>query len=190
MRTRDSNKIKALEDATYDLVEEAGIANFSINKLAKRAGVSVATAYIYYANKADLLGQLFEKVQTLLVGSTAVPDDDQTPQEQFEVVMRAYAQTFEQHPKQVAFMATLVANPEFLPTEIQGEGSLLGPAMLTVIKRAYQQQLLMTANVDIIVAQSLQPMQWLLQARLRNGLTVSNDELTELIALASRALFK
>ena len=80
MRTRDSNKIKALEDATYDLVEEAGIANFSINKLAKRAGVSVATAYIYYANKADLLGQLFEKVQTLLVGSTAVPDDDHTPQ--------------------------------------------------------------------------------------------------------------
>lgn len=190
MRTRDSNKIKALEDATYDLVEEAGIANFSINKLAKRAGVSVATAYIYYANKADLLGQLFEKVQTLLVGSIAVPDDDQTPQEQFEVVMRAYAQTSEQHPKQVAFMATLVANPEFLPTEIQGEGSLLGPAMLTVIKRAYQQQLLMTANVDIIVAQSLQPMQWLLQSRLRNGLTVSNDELTELIALASRALFK
>ena len=62
--------------------------------------------------------------------------------------------------------------------------------MLTVIKRAYQQQLLMTANVDIIVAQSLQPMQWLVQARLRNGLTVSNDELTELIALASRALFK
>ena len=62
--------------------------------------------------------------------------------------------------------------------------------MLTVIKRAYQQQLLMTANVDIIVAQSLQPMQWLLQSRLRNGLTVSNDELTELIALASRALLK
>ena len=43
MRTRDENKIQALENAAFDLVEESGIANLSINKLAKRAGVSVGT---------------------------------------------------------------------------------------------------------------------------------------------------
>ena len=62
--------------------------------------------------------------------------------------------------------------------------------MLTVIKQAYQQQLLTTANVDIIVAQALQPMQWLMQSRLRNNLSVSEDELNTLIQLATRALFK
>ena len=84
----------------------------------------------------------------------------------------------------------MVANPEFLPDDMQGEGSLLSPAMLTVIKQAYQQQLLTTANVDIIVAQALQPMQWLMQSRLRNNLSVSEDELNTLIQLATRALFK
>ena len=190
MRTRDENKIQALENATFDLVEESGIANLSINKLAKRAGVSVATTYIYYENKADLLGQLFSKVQENLITQLPMPDQTLTPQDQFATLMRDYAANFEKHPKQAAFMATMVANPEFLPDDMQGEGSLLSPAMLTVIKQAYQQQLLTTANVDIIVAQALQPMQWLMQSRLRNNLSVSEDELNTLIQLATRALFK
>ncbi|WP_270324111.1 TetR/AcrR family transcriptional regulator [Weissella confusa] len=190
MRTRDENKIQALENATFDLVEESGIANLSINKLAKRAGVSVATTYIYYENKADLLGQLFSKVQENLITQLPMPDQTLTPQDQFATLMRDYAANFEKHPKQVAFMATMVANPEFLPDDMQGEGSLLSPAVLTVIKQAYQQQLLTTANVDIIVAQALQPMQWLMQSRLRNNLSVSEDELNTLIQLATRALFK
>ena len=190
MRTRDENKIKALEEATYALVEEAGIAGFSINKLAKRAGVSVATAYIYYENKADLLGQLFQKVQTLLIDSLPVPTSEQPVQSQFASLMREYARVFEQHPKQVAFLAAMTANPSFLPTDEQGQGSLLGPAMLTVIKRAYQADLLTTSNVDIIVAQSLQPLQWLMQSRAQNGLSVTEEEVTVLITLAERALFK
>jgi|GEM_PF-2492387 len=190
MRIRDENKIKALEEATYALVEEAGIAGFSLNKLAKRAGVSVATTYIYYENKMDLLGQLFQKVQTLLIDNLPVPRADQPITVQFAKLMQAYAEAFEQHPQQVAFLAAMTANPSFLPAEEQGQGSLLGPAMLTVIKRAYQADMLTTSNVDIIVAQSLQPLQWLMQSRTQNGLSVSEEEVALLITLAERALFK
>ena len=87
MRTRDENKIQALENATFDLVEESGIANLSINKLAKRAGVSVATTYIYYENKADLLGQLFGKVQDNLITQLPMPDQTLTPQDQFATLL-------------------------------------------------------------------------------------------------------
>ena len=76
MRQRDENKISALSKAAIDLVAEQGIINLSINKMAKRAGVSVATAYVYYDNKADLLGKLFQQVQNLLINNMTMPAVD------------------------------------------------------------------------------------------------------------------
>ena len=47
MRTRDTNK--------EDLVKQKAIESFGMNRLAKECGVSVATLYIYYTDKDDLI---------------------------------------------------------------------------------------------------------------------------------------
>lgn len=189
MRTRDMSKIQALEDAAYDLVQEQGLSHLSINKLAKRANVSVATAYIYYENKADLLGTLYQSIRKTLILNLPLPNTALTVQEQFAQVMHTYAETFLAHPKQVNFMSALSANPEYLPEEMQGDDSLLGPAMMAVIKQAYEQNKLRTKNVDLIVAQALQPLQWLLQTRAQHKAGVRVEEVDALIEMAQRAIF-
>lgn len=55
MRYRDENKVQAIRDAAIDMVAQDGLENFGINRLAKAAGVSPATIYIYYKDKEDLL---------------------------------------------------------------------------------------------------------------------------------------
>jgi len=46
-------KRKAMEMAVSD-----GLEGFSVNKLAKACGISVATLYIYYRDKNDLITQI------------------------------------------------------------------------------------------------------------------------------------
>ena len=55
MRKRDDNKIQAIKQEAYKLVSEQGFDGFSIQKLAKAAGVSPATIYIYYKDREDLI---------------------------------------------------------------------------------------------------------------------------------------
>lgn len=55
MRTKDDEKEAALFEATVKLVNEIGFASSSVSKIAREAGVSPATIYVYYKNKEDLL---------------------------------------------------------------------------------------------------------------------------------------
>lgn len=55
MRYRDENKVQAIRESAIDMVAKDGLENFGINRLAKAAGVSPATIYIYYKDKEDLL---------------------------------------------------------------------------------------------------------------------------------------
>ncbi|WP_094092917.1 TetR/AcrR family transcriptional regulator [Paenibacillus physcomitrellae] len=40
-------------------MNEIGFAETSISKIAKKAGVSAATIYIYYENKEDMLSKIY-----------------------------------------------------------------------------------------------------------------------------------
>ena len=55
MRTRDIEKERLVKEKAMELVVKGGLENFSVNKLAKECGISVATLYIYYKDKDDLI---------------------------------------------------------------------------------------------------------------------------------------
>ncbi|NMH27805.1 TetR/AcrR family transcriptional regulator [Flavobacterium silvaticum] len=58
MRQRDERKEKAVIDKAIELIVSDGVEGFSMNKLAKACGISVATLYIYYKDKEDLVRHL------------------------------------------------------------------------------------------------------------------------------------
>ena len=55
MRTRNSSKEELVKQKTIEMLVVDGFEGFSINKLAKACGISVATLYIYYKDKDDLI---------------------------------------------------------------------------------------------------------------------------------------
>jgi len=63
MRIRDENKELAIREKAMEMIVKEGFDGLSMNKLAKAAGVSPATIYIYYKNREDLLNQLFMDAQ-------------------------------------------------------------------------------------------------------------------------------
>lgn len=58
MRTRNTDKEELVKRKAIELLASEGFEGFSMNKLAKACGISVATLYIYYADKDDLIKQI------------------------------------------------------------------------------------------------------------------------------------
>lgn len=68
MRTRNTDKENLVKRIAIELIVKYGLEGFSMNKLAKACSISVATLYIYYKDRDDLIiniagegGQLMSK---------------------------------------------------------------------------------------------------------------------------------
>lgn len=59
MRVRDENKVDSIFQQALKMIVEEGFDGLSMQKLAKAAGVSPATIYIYFKDRDDLLMQLY-----------------------------------------------------------------------------------------------------------------------------------
>lgn len=70
MRTRDENKEEAIRQKAIEMIVEHGFDGLSMQKLAKEAGVSPATIYIYYKDRDDLIVQLWIFAMKKMVTAT------------------------------------------------------------------------------------------------------------------------
>ncbi|WP_281631772.1 TetR/AcrR family transcriptional regulator [Flavobacterium luteolum] len=58
MRTRDTNKEEIVKQKAIEMIVTQGVEGFGMNRLAKECGISVATLYIYYSDKEDLIRKI------------------------------------------------------------------------------------------------------------------------------------
>lgn len=58
MRTRDVNKEVIVKQKAIEMLVSQGVEGFGMNRLAKECGISVATLYIYYSDKEDLIRKI------------------------------------------------------------------------------------------------------------------------------------
>jgi len=58
MRTRNEDKVQLVKQKAMEMLVADGLEGFSMNKLAKACSISVATLYIYYKDKDDLITQI------------------------------------------------------------------------------------------------------------------------------------
>jgi len=58
MRTRDINKEEIVKQKAIEMIVSQGVEGFGMNRLAKECGISVATLYIYYSDKEDLIRKI------------------------------------------------------------------------------------------------------------------------------------
>src|ERR1700741_255425 len=67
MRARDENKERSIRQKAIEMIVKVGLDGFGVNKLAKAAGVSPATIYIYFKDREDLILQLGTEVAKSLM---------------------------------------------------------------------------------------------------------------------------
>ena len=70
MRARDEKKERSIRDKALHMIAQEGLKGFSMQKLAKAAGVSPATIYIYFKDREDLVFQLGQEAGDRMVDVT------------------------------------------------------------------------------------------------------------------------
>ncbi|ACU05648.1 TetR/AcrR family transcriptional regulator [Pedobacter heparinus] len=81
MRARDINKVELVKQKAIELLVEVGFEGFTMNKLAKACKISVATLYIYYQDKDDLILKVgIEEVERM----SAIMLENFDPESSFE----------------------------------------------------------------------------------------------------------
>jgi AcrR family transcriptional regulator len=81
MRQRDENKEQAICEKAIEMIVKHGFDGLSMQKLAKAAGVSPATIYIYFKDREDLILQLCVRESQKMIESTFI---DFSPEMSFE----------------------------------------------------------------------------------------------------------
>lgn len=112
MRVRDADKEKLVVANAIELIVRDGFQGFSMNKLAKSCNISVATLYIYYKDKDDLIKKIGAEIAIEFFSSTI---ENFSPDMNFEEGLwiqwqNRAAFTFK-HPKKVAFFEVIKQSP-------------------------------------------------------------------------------
>lgn len=105
MRARDENKEIAIRQKAVEMIVKEGLDGLSMQKLAKAAGVSPATIYIYYKDREDLIIQLaLYASEKLTCTSLENFDAEMSFEEGMKVQWRNRARFFTENPTEMLFV--------------------------------------------------------------------------------------
>jgi TetR/AcrR family transcriptional repressor of multidrug resistance operon len=112
VRVRDPEKQQAIREKALEMIVERGFDGLSMHKLARAAGVSPATIYIYFKSRDDLILSLWREESRQMADSTLAGFD---PEMSFAEGLRVQwinrARYFMAHPKRMHFMEQIRFSP-------------------------------------------------------------------------------
>jgi len=149
MRTRDEAKEKAIREHAMKLIVKEGFDGLSMHKLAKAAGISVATIYIYYKDREDLIMNLCNLEMERLAEATLKNFDPQMPfAEGLKVQWKNRAAFCLQNPIEAQFIERMRHSPyhDIVRNNMKKDFS---DAMYAFLENAIKRKELVSIPVDV-----------------------------------------
>lgn len=188
MRVRDDNKEEAILQATKELLNEVGFAETSMSKIAKRAGVSAATIYVYFDGKDDMLRALYLGVKKKLAMSTIGQVDETLPvRENVARAMRGYLRFILDNQEDYLFLEQFSNSPVLQNLCIEEELPSFG-AFQVIIDKGREEGILRPVDVRLIFAYCALPMAQLAKDSMKSGTPIDSEEIQSVIDMSWNAI--
>jgi AcrR family transcriptional regulator len=193
MRTRNTEKEKLVRENAIVLLVKDGFEGFSMAKLAKACNISVATLYIYYKDKDDLIKQLgVEEVRRMMELMTK----DFSPEMSFEEGLKkqwenraTYSLT---NPDRAEFSDIILNSPHcnYVLTEVKSDLKVI---LETFIQNAIKNKELKPMPMAVFWSVAYGPLYNLLrfhkEAKIRGkSFQFSNETMYQTLELVLKAL--
>lgn len=176
MRTKDDKKQEALFLATIKLVNEIGFAASSVAKIAREAGVSPATLYVYFKNKDDLLISTYLEVKLDMGAALLEGFDDSLPLRdifhRFWCNAFAYMKAYSEEFRYAEQFANSPYSEQVNPERVQAGFAPL----LAVFTRGVEQKVLKDVSLDIFSAFMFAPVKVLANPSHCRSFDFSDEE--------------
>ena len=188
MRTRDENKQAAIYRAAMELVTAHGLEHTSMSKIARKAGVSASTLYVYFDNKEDMLGKLYlmAKKESSAALFAGVRDDDDV-----ETCCRQYLRNLFHYMKDNYVLFSFVeqfCNSPALSDEVREAGIQYFARAMAVFRRGVDEGVVKDLPLFLIQAFFIEPIQRLVRAHYTGVGPVTDDLLETAIDMAWNAV--
>ncbi|MCM3790809.1 TetR/AcrR family transcriptional regulator [Domibacillus indicus] len=174
MRLKDENKSENIFYAAVELINEYGLAEISMSKIAKKANVSSSTIYVYFENKEDMLNKLYLSVKKKM--SQAVFDnfDDLSLQTAFENCLRKLADFILNNKNDFLFIEQF-SNSPLIHKLSRKEGTELFDPIRNLFEKGKKQNVFKQVDTHLLVNFTFEPVMKFAKDHF-NGLVEMNQE--------------
>lgn len=188
MRRRDESKKDAIFQATKELLNEIGFAETSMSKIAKRAGVSAATLYVYFENKDDMLKKLYldvkGKLATSIVGAI---EPGQSIKETVNQGMRGYLAFLLQNREDYLFLEQFSHSPILKNLCIE-EALPSFDALHGAIEKGMREGVLRPVDENLLLTYCYLPIMQIVKEQERGVLTITEEMISTIIEMSWNAV--
>jgi TetR/AcrR family transcriptional repressor of multidrug resistance operon len=176
MRTRDEAKEAILHEKAVEMIVGTGFDGLSMQKLAKAAGISPATIYIYYQDREDLIVKVWEKEMYRMMHATLMGFDPLMP---FDTGLKLQwmnrAKFYIENPETAHFMEQIKYSPYY--EKCRGKlDPVFRKAMHEFVHHAIARKELVKLQVEVYWAIAFAPLYQLVKLHMSGHGMLGNDK--------------
>ena len=188
-RTKSNEKRIALLNATLHLVNNNGFHDAPMSKIAKMADVSPATIYIYFANKQDLINQLYLETKASFSNYAFKDYLPNSPVKNgFELIWRNIAQFKLNQVEEANFLSQCDNIATMVDEESRQEGLKNLQPLLDLWERGQKEGIIKNISPYLLYAYTIYPLAFLMTMEKRNDFELTENHLAEAFELAWNAI--
>jgi AcrR family transcriptional regulator len=152
VKLKDDDKLQAIAQATFTLVEQTGLSGLTMAAIAREAGIATGTLYVYFASKEELMVALYEQAKTDTTASLMLGDDAGAPfRSRFEHLWRNWLEHRLTHYAQMVFIEQYYNSPWFSEAS-RSLSARLSQGWMTVFEAAKSQQIVKDVPTPMLIA--------------------------------------
>ena len=151
VKPKDDEKLRAIANATFTLVEQTGLSGLTMAAIAREAKLATGTLYVYFKSKEELLVALYEQAKTQTAASLMQGDDPSAPfRSRFQRMWLNWLAHRLAHSAQVVFIEQYYNSPWFSEASRNLSARLI-KGWVDLIEAAKAQQILKDVPTPMLI---------------------------------------
>ena len=188
MRYKDNKKQFAIYNSVMEIACQQGFNQISMSKVAKAAGVSASTLYVYFENKEDMLIKVYQKTKQELTEQLFQEfADDISPRLALALYMRNLFYFIQKNGLQFSYQEQFERSPQF-STAFRSIAAESNAPLLSVFARAVREQVIKDYPLALNNAYISEPILGLARAYRNQKIEVNEQMLQQAISMSWKAI--
>lgn len=188
MRHKDEQKNERIFQASIQLINELGLSETSMSKIAKKAGVSASTIYVYFENKEDMLNKLYLSIKKAMSEAMFYDHDPSLPLKKvFEHALEKYIHFILMHKDEFLFIEQF-SNSPLLNKLSRNEGMELFEPIFILLEEGKKQKIFKPVDTNLLHMFMFNPVMQYVKEYYGGRLEMSEENLNKIVQMTWDAI--
>lgn len=186
MRKKDDKKITKITQAVIKLILKYGFQGTSMSRIAKEAGISPATLYIYYKNKDHMIHEIYHELRmnryNYIINNI---DCDMDPKKKMKIISKSYYNYIISHEEEFFFLKQFSSSPYLCKLSKEKPYNINLDGMLNIYK---ENGVIKDIDNRIIISLLFSPIEYIAEHSFARGSLSSQEEVDNIFDIVWKSI--